>query len=623
MRSKDTNSSGGTRSVASAGGTRPRQSVALQPKRIALALIFCVLGVLAVISVYATSYYVDGTRGNNANDGLTPTTTKKNISAALAVAGSGDVIQVASSIYQETSWPPSGQQLQLSSAGPVIVYQTDPWMTDTDGDGLPDAWEVKYGLDAFSANGVNGAEGDADNDGVSNLDEFLAGTNPQHSDNTPPTITYTITPTPNAAGWNTNDMTVRFSATDNESGVAWVSGDVSIVGETNGAEVVGIAVDNAGNAVTMCVTVNIDKTAPSISGHPGDQETEHNRRAPIVVQYTDAGSGVAPDHLNVILDGVDISASFQRFGKGAIYLPQAEYSLGQHSLTVTVADVAGNAVTAGAVFTVQVPTGGPAITDFDLKDGVTVAPDVSEIWVQGRRRDTSITVSASVNFDPPIRMNVQDLDFGYYLPLEPGTNVIVLTSSNPTTKAFLVERSQWYQVEMFSPTFGEFANGQPKYASGYITVNPEAGMPPGLGLASVSVNGVAAELYEDGSGGGYFMTSDAGVEPIAQSCRSSFRFAGPMGASTPRFVPRFRWGCWKATRSKVSARITGTSRWNTRNRTSTGRRSAGPAQMNCRGSRFRFILGTGNTSLTCPAPRRRATCSTMCRFTIPRTRRSC
>ena len=95
------------------------------------------------------------------------------------------------------------------SAGPNIVYVdpgygTDPLLTDTDGDGLsdgeeatagtsplyvdtdrdglPDDWELSHGLDPLSTNGVNGATGDLDGDGLSNLGEYLNGTDPSDMD---------------------------------------------------------------------------------------------------------------------------------------------------------------------------------------------------------------------------------------------------------------------------------------------------------------------------------------------------------------------------------------------------------------------------------------------------------
>jgi hypothetical protein len=53
------------------------------------------------------------------------------------------------------------------------------WITndlnDTDSDGMPDAWELRYGLDPYDP---TDAFLDADNDGVTNLQEYLQGTNP-------------------------------------------------------------------------------------------------------------------------------------------------------------------------------------------------------------------------------------------------------------------------------------------------------------------------------------------------------------------------------------------------------------------------------------------------------------
>lgn len=52
---------------------------------------------------------------------------------------------------------------------------TDPWMADTDGDGMPDGWEHLYWFNPLNP---ADADWDWDRDGVSNLQEYLNGTDP-------------------------------------------------------------------------------------------------------------------------------------------------------------------------------------------------------------------------------------------------------------------------------------------------------------------------------------------------------------------------------------------------------------------------------------------------------------
>ena len=65
-----------------------------------------------------------------------------------------------------------------------MVYNDDGfplnslYSKDSDSDGMPDAWETRYGL---NPNDAYDSSSDQDNDGVSAVDEFLAGTIPSGS----------------------------------------------------------------------------------------------------------------------------------------------------------------------------------------------------------------------------------------------------------------------------------------------------------------------------------------------------------------------------------------------------------------------------------------------------------
>ncbi len=62
----------------------------------------------------------------------------------------------------------------------VGEYQhgTDPYNPDTDGDGLPDGWETHNDFDPLDGTGDNGASGDPDDDGLNNEEEYNRNTDP-------------------------------------------------------------------------------------------------------------------------------------------------------------------------------------------------------------------------------------------------------------------------------------------------------------------------------------------------------------------------------------------------------------------------------------------------------------
>ena len=63
-----------------------------------------------------------------------------------------------------------------------LALGTSPTNADTDGDGLFDGWEAANQLNPLSSAGNDGADGDIDGDGLSNLQEQAHGGNPRNAD---------------------------------------------------------------------------------------------------------------------------------------------------------------------------------------------------------------------------------------------------------------------------------------------------------------------------------------------------------------------------------------------------------------------------------------------------------
>jgi uncharacterized protein YjbJ (UPF0337 family) len=173
-------------------------------------------------------------------------------------------------------------------------------------------------------------------------------------DNIAPTVTHTMTPAPNAAGWNAGDVTVHFSAKDDDSGSgvdpSTITPDVLVGDETSGQVVSGHAKDTAGNVGTDSVTVKLDRTPPAINGAVVTGAVGSNGwyTGPVTVHFTcsDALSGVA-----VCPDDVTLT------GNGA-----------NQSVTATAVDNAGNARST-TVDHINIDAEAPAISTLSLKDG--------------------------------------------------------------------------------------------------------------------------------------------------------------------------------------------------------------------------------------------------------------
>jgi alpha-tubulin suppressor-like RCC1 family protein len=131
---------------------------------------------------------------------------------------------------------------------------------------------------------------------------FLAGWSPSAivtevyeitADTTAPVITASLSPTPNAAGWNKAPLTITFNCTDAGSGIESCSPPLTISTAGSNHQVNGTAEDYAGNVASTTVTVKLDLEAPSLTNlSPSANTVLTTSPATITGQAADGLSGL-------------------------------------------------------------------------------------------------------------------------------------------------------------------------------------------------------------------------------------------------------------------------------------------------------------------------------------------
>lgn len=133
---------------------------------------------------------------------------------------------------------------------------------------------------------------------------------------TAPSITASIAPPPNAAGWNNTNVTANFVCTPSASNIVSCQTPIAVTTEGKGQLITGTVTDQAGKSNTTTATVNIDKTAPSISATtapPPNAAGWNNTNVLISYLCSDSLSGVAicPTPVTVSTEGSAESISAQ------------------------------------------------------------------------------------------------------------------------------------------------------------------------------------------------------------------------------------------------------------------------------------------------------------------------
>jgi len=239
---------------------------------------------------------------------------------------------------------------------------------------------IEFGSQSLLSIGDTATVGRQEFSIVSNSLEFIIP-----ADTTPPTTTVLASPAPNAAGWNNQNVSLAFTATDNAGGSGVNRIVVGLAGAQTGSQTIpgasgtvaitaeGVttvtydAVDNANNAEgAHSLTVRIDKTAPVVTPP-----------ASVTVTATEAGGarGSASAALAAFLaagsatDNLDPApARLAPQVNGANADNTTLFPVGTTTVTFRLQDRAGNVGVATA--TVTVVPGNPAISVAIAASGV-------------------------------------------------------------------------------------------------------------------------------------------------------------------------------------------------------------------------------------------------------------
>jgi hypothetical protein len=164
-------------------------------------------------------------------------------------------------------------------------------------------------------------------------ESFISKPNPyiQHA----PEVTATPDSLPNGNGWSNKDVTVSFSATDDDNDLVSVDSPVTITTEGQGINVEGTAVDSIGNVGKASLKLNIDKTAPNTNASlSGDSGTNgwHKSDVTIHLEGTDNLSGVTQTEYSL-----DNGVTWNNYKEPIVVSEE-----GEHTVYYRSTDMAGN-----------------------------------------------------------------------------------------------------------------------------------------------------------------------------------------------------------------------------------------------------------------------------------------
>jgi hypothetical protein len=269
-------------------------------------------------------------------------------------------------------------------------------LTSTDQAGLSGVKEIHYsvngGAEQIAAGASRSISVPLDGSGEATVTFFAidkaGNAEPQNAvslkyDNIAPTVTHTITPAPNADEWNNSDATVHFDAKDNDGGSGVDTGTITpdtVVGDEPGKDVLGHALDVAGNEGTDLVKVKLDKAAPTINGAVVSGQLGSNGWyvGPVTVHFTCAdtlsGIAVCPEDVVLTANGSNQSVSRDAFDKAG---NKRTATVGGIDIDRELPRIALNGIAGGGIYTLGAVTAASCSASDDFSGAASCAVQVS------------------------------------------------------------------------------------------------------------------------------------------------------------------------------------------------------------------------------------------------------
>lgn len=313
-------------------------------------------------------------------------------------------------------------------------------------------------------------------------------------DTTLPTIEAFQNIEPNVNGWNNSDVTVSFTCSDAQSGVASCNTPVTAAAEGLNQTVVGSVTDNAGNAASVSKTLNIDKVVPTI-GTPtwSSNPLLQGQTTTLSIPASDSLSGV--DTVQYALDGGSAQAmTYDAVSNTWRATFGNSLAVSTYNVSITAIDKAGNSsVPAEDVLAVYTTTNGyvtgHAKTLPTSSDTLPIARDTSNNPAKLIIGFTNVTAPTSGSFDVNyvVRNNKDEFSLNSksisWVVVQDSTHASVLGTADLTTYVNGAQTVTQNVKVRFDITLG--VNGASDSVSMKI-YNP--GVDPSIGLPAYVVN---------------------------------------------------------------------------------------------------------------------------------------